>query len=360
MKVVSVIGGRPHLIKCEPIHKALQDDGATHVVIDCGPWSVQTKVYEQFAIPTPMISVRSPESNDIEDRIFNALSEINPAVVLLYGDLEPTLHGARASIRRGLPSIHIEAGYRNHDPQDPEEKVRSQVDRLVTHRIAFSTWMVSNLTKDRIPKQTISVFSNPALHTLYSRLQAYRALITEQDTGLLSGLVLFHHNENLASAHRLEFLLDQLEQLANKFPLTVILYEKLNQKLHEYGLTERPKSISDARLVPSLEYTAYIQTLSSVSFVVTDCTSIGVECSFLCKPCFVLRKHSPLNDLSPIHILMKDLPKDLTSTVADVVTASPKTKSVNLDQLYPRYDGLFLDLLSAVSGRKPWLSPPSS
>jgi UDP-N-acetylglucosamine 2-epimerase len=62
--------------------------------------------------------------------LLDAIRAEGPARVLVYGDTNSTLGGARAAAEAGVPLAHIEAGLRSYDLSMPEEHNRIETDRL--------------------------------------------------------------------------------------------------------------------------------------------------------------------------------------------------------------------------------------
>ena len=65
-----------------------------------------------------------------EERIADVIDAERPDAVLVRGDTNSTLSGARAAHKAGLPIIHVEAGLRSYREDMPEERNRVETDRL--------------------------------------------------------------------------------------------------------------------------------------------------------------------------------------------------------------------------------------
>ncbi|MGI8480418.1 MAG: UDP-N-acetyl glucosamine 2-epimerase [Gaiellaceae bacterium] len=66
----------------------------------------------------------------MEPEITRVIRREEPDLVLVYGDTNSTLAGARASADAQVPLAHVEAGMRSGDLAMPEERARIEVDRL--------------------------------------------------------------------------------------------------------------------------------------------------------------------------------------------------------------------------------------
>ena len=62
--------------------------------------------------------------------ILAAIETEHPDWVIVFGDTNSTLAGARVAHDAGVPVAHIEAGLRSGDWSMPEERNRVEVDRV--------------------------------------------------------------------------------------------------------------------------------------------------------------------------------------------------------------------------------------
>src|SRR5438445_10191910 len=133
MKVFSVVGNRPQFVKSAPLSFALRTAGLDEVVLHTGQhWDPEmSQVFFdelELAEPAYRLDARSREVGAMLPGILDALAAEKPDVVLVYGDTNSTLAGARAALERGLPLAHVESGLRSGDETMPEERTRIEVD----------------------------------------------------------------------------------------------------------------------------------------------------------------------------------------------------------------------------------------
>src|SRR5262249_19434368 len=135
VKVLSVVGNRPQFVKSAPLSLALRDAGVDEVVLHTGQHYdselSQVFFYElELAEPDYRLDLRSADPGAMQPGICAAIEHERPDWVLVYGDTNSTLAGARAARATGVPLAHIEAGLRSGDLSMPEERNRIEVDRV--------------------------------------------------------------------------------------------------------------------------------------------------------------------------------------------------------------------------------------
>ena len=134
MKVLSVVGNRPQFIKSAPLSLALREAGIDEVVLHTGqhydPELSQVFFDElDLAEPDYRLGLQTADPEAMRPRIEEVIEAKRPDWVLVYGDTNSTLAGARAANAAGASLAHVEAGLRSGDLSMPEEHNRIEVDR---------------------------------------------------------------------------------------------------------------------------------------------------------------------------------------------------------------------------------------
>ena len=102
MKVFTVVGNRPQFIKAAPLSAALRDAGVAEVVLHTGQhwFHVMSQVFfDQLGLAEPdyRLDLRTPEVDAMQPAIAELIAAESPDLVLVYGDTNSTLAGARAA-----------------------------------------------------------------------------------------------------------------------------------------------------------------------------------------------------------------------------------------------------------------------
>ena len=135
MKVLSVVGNRPQFIKSAPLSVAMRGAGIDEVVVHTGQHyddAMSAIFYSELAIGEPRyrLDLRTSDPEAMRPGISAAIEAEKPQWVLVYGDTNSTLAGARAATDAGVAVAHVEAGLRSGDLAMPEERNRIAVDRI--------------------------------------------------------------------------------------------------------------------------------------------------------------------------------------------------------------------------------------
>ena len=139
MRIVSVVGTRPQLIKAAALAPVLRRDH-DEVFVDTGQhWdeAMAGGFFRELDLPRPdhTLGVGGGTHGEQTARMLERLEPIlvaeRPDAVLVYGDTNSTLVGALAAAKLGIPVAHVEAGLRSFDRRMPEELNRVVADHLL-------------------------------------------------------------------------------------------------------------------------------------------------------------------------------------------------------------------------------------
>ncbi len=145
MKIVSVVGNRPQFIKSAPLSEALRAAGHDEVVVHTGQHydrELSDVFFEELGLAPAayMLGIGGLPRDELLARlqplIEDAVRAEEPDGVLVFGDTNSTLAGARAAAAIGVPVAHVEAGLRSGDLSMPEEHNRIETDRLAALLLA--------------------------------------------------------------------------------------------------------------------------------------------------------------------------------------------------------------------------------
>ncbi len=158
VRIVSVVGTRPQLIKAAALSPALRVRHA-ECFVDTGQHydaAMAGAFFAELGLPRPDSVLGVPGGGQAEQtgRMLIGVEAIlvreRPDAVLVYGDTNSTLAGALAAAKLGFPVAHVEAGLRSFDRRMPEEVNRIVADHLARWRFAPTPAALRNLAAEGV------------------------------------------------------------------------------------------------------------------------------------------------------------------------------------------------------------------
>ena len=300
LKVVSVVGTRPEIIRLSRVLARLHDY-CDHILIHTG----QNYDYELNQVFFEDLGVRKPDyflncasgsvsaGNTIGNLITavdKVLSEVNPDAMLVLGDTNSCLSVIPAK-RRKIPTFHMEAGNRCFDMRVPEETNRRIVDHTADINLTYSTIARDYLLREGLSPDMIIKTGSP----MFEVLTYYRAQIDASD--VLNRLDLKENSYFVVSAHREENieepqtfikLVEVLNSIAedHNLPVIVSTHPRTQNRINETNAIFHPK----VRLLKPLGFHDYVKLQLSARAVLSDSGTINEESSILNFPAVNLRE----------------------------------------------------------------------
>lgn len=288
-RLLSVIGARPEIIQAAPLAAALADS-VDEVIVHTGqhydaPMSGSQITDTRLPEPHHNLGVGSGADLDQLELSERRLGELMDAerfdAVLVRGDTNATLAGARAASARGIPLLHVEAGLRSYRQDMPEERNRVETDRLSQVLFAPTESARANLEDEGIEGE-IHVTGD----VLCDMLLACRGRLPAVDEPAPFGLATVHRNYNTDDPERLSRVLECL----GTAPLKVVLpvHPRTRARIDEHSLAVP----SNVELRDPVAYTTMLALERQARFVATDSGGVQREAYIWGVPCLTLREET--------------------------------------------------------------------
>ena len=288
-RLVSVIGGRPEIIQAAPLSRALEpvvDEILVHTGqhYDDGLSGGQILATR---LPHPAHNLGVGSRSDAEqlalgeERLGRLLDSERPAGVLVRGDTNATLAGARAASARGLPLLHVEAGLRSFRDDMPEERNRVQTDGMSDVLFAPTENGRANLEAEGV-RGEIHVTGD----VMCDMLLAWARDLPAPPAGEPYLLATVHRNYNTDDPDRLAAVLDCLE--ASPWPVKLPLHPRTAAALERSGLDVPAK----VELLEPVVYTRMLELERGARAIATDSGGVQREAYLWGVPCVTLREET--------------------------------------------------------------------
>ncbi len=299
LKVVTVVGTRPEIIRLACVLKKLdQSDAIEHILIHTGQnydYELNEVFFEDLGLRKPDYFLNSAGGNATQTagkiliNIEPILEEVKPDSFLVLGDTNSCLC-AIAAKKRKIPIFHMEAGNRCFDQRVPEETNRKIVDHISDINLTYSDIAREYLLREGLPADRVIKTGSPIYEVVHSYLDKIEA------SDVLSRLKLAKNNYFLVSAHREENInsvnFDKLVKVLNliaekyKMPIIVSTHPRTRNKINEKGV----KFNSLIQLMKPLGFHDYNHLQKNAKVVLSDSGTISEESSIMNFPALNIRE----------------------------------------------------------------------
>ena len=297
MKVVTILGTRPEMIKLSLIIKKL-DKYFKHIIIHTGQ-NYDQELYNIFInnfnlkYPDYYLNITGDNPCDkvgkLISGIYKILSTEKPDALLVLGDTNSGL-GAYAAKRLKIPVFHMEAGNRSYDENLPEEINRRILDHISDINMCYSENARRNLIREGRRSDHTFVIGSPMQEVIIT----YKNKIDNSD--ILDNLNIkkneffllsLHREENIDNNKTFDMLLLSLDVLCDKYKIPIIFsaHPRTVKKLKQ-------RNIKLNKLIQMLKpfgYFDYCKLQLSAKCVLSDSGTLAEESAILNFPAVSLR-----------------------------------------------------------------------
>lgn len=304
MKLVTVVGARPQLVKAAPVSRALARASIDEVLIHTGQHydhELSRIFFEELGLPAPRheLGVGSGSHAAQTARMLTGIEEVllreRPDWVLVYGDTNSTLAGALAAAKLGLPIAHVEAGLRSGDPSMPEEINRALTDRISRLLLAPTGTAVRNLRGEGVDPAWIVRTGD----VMYDACLLFLPFAPDPaEVAGISGLAdrsyvlaTVHRASNTDDPVRLTAIARGLGEVARSVPVLFPVHPRTRRALAAAGELEAMRA-AGVRVLPPLGYLEMMALERAAALVATDSGGVQKEAFFHGRPCVTLRRET--------------------------------------------------------------------
>lgn len=302
-------GTRPEWLKVKPVIAELQLKKIEFMTLFTGQHNTLVETY-------PTFHFNISEDNSV-DRLSHVLSrciytiagivQSNPKIthVMVQGDTTSALGIALGAYHNKISVIHLEAGLRTYDLNNPypEEANRQMISRIASIHLCPTHQNEINLTHELV-SGTKYVVGNTALDNLLPYVGQ-----CEFENKIL---VTLHRRENHDTIQNWFEMINHLAKRYDDHEFILPLHPNPNVKKHS-------KILTNVKVIEPLNHADLLNILIKCKFVITDSGGIQEECSFLGKKAIVCRKETERPEAIGYTTELCENPDELATIVRDMM-----------------------------------------
>ena len=317
MKILSVIGARPQIIKAAALSRTIQKHFKNEIqeyIVHTGQHydeNMSDVFFRELGIPQPNINLNigsgqhGKQTAGMIEGIEKILLDVNPDYLVLYGDTNSTLAGAVAASKLLLPIVHVEAGLRSFNKTMPEEINRIVCDHCSSILFSPTIAGINNLKLEGFKTDLSMPFSSDkpgVFHCgdiMYDN-SLYFAELAEKQSNILQKIALernsfilstIHRNQNTDDSERLKFLIYGIAKiaLAEKCKVVLPLHPRTQKMMEKYNISIPKEAEKLFHIIPPVSFLDMIMLEKNSKLILTDSGGVQKEAYFFKKPSVILR-----------------------------------------------------------------------
>jgi UDP-N-acetylglucosamine 2-epimerase len=335
LKVMTVVGTRPEIIRLSAVINKLEESSAIeHILVHTGQnydYELNEVFFKDFKLKKPDHFLNAAIGTAVETigniliKIDPIMEEVKPDAFLVLGDTNSCLC-AIAAKRRHIPIFHMEAGNRCFDQRVPEETNRKIVDHTADINLTYSDIAREYLLREGLPADRIIKTGSPMFEVLNSRKDDIEKSNVLERLDLEEGkyfVVSAHREENINSETNFLDLVDSLNGIAGKyqFPVIVSTHPRTRNMINAKGIEFNPL----VKIMKPLGFNDYVKLQIKAKAVLSDSGTISEESSILGFRALNIRQaHERPEAMEEASVMMVGLKKERILQGLEVLVSQEK------------------------------------
>jgi len=317
IKLLTIIGARPQIIKAAAISRAVREKFAGQVeehILHTGQHydaNMSEVFFRELGIPEPDYNLHvgsgshGVQTARIIEGIESVLTEQHYDGVIVYGDTNSTLAAAVAASKIHVPVFHVEAGLRSFNMGMPEEINRIVCDQLSSVLFTPTLTGLRNLEAEGFSsiKSRVRFADGRGQRVVLSGdvmydNSMYFSAMADVQSDIIERLGLRYRQFVLATIHRpantdnpenLRSIFRALNDIAEQHQMDVVL--PLHPRTRKIMENEGMNGLMNerVRIIEPASFFEIIRLEKNAAIVMTDSGGVQKEAFFYGTPCVILR-----------------------------------------------------------------------
>ena len=305
MKIATILGTRPEIIKMAPIIDEISKRNIEQIVIHTGQHydkEMSDNFFKDLEIPAPDYNIHvgsgthGKQTGLMMKGIEEVLLDENPDIVLVQGDTNAVLAGALVASKLHIAVGHVEAGLRSFDMTMPEEVNRRAADVCSTMYFIPTEESAINLLAEGFSRKSLIITGNTVVDACFRHLEIAKKRGFEEES--LADLhienmdniltLTMHRAENVDVKERVTNIIDALKELSDMniiFPI----HPRTKNTLKNFGLFDELNDLEHIHIIKPVGYLDFLQLTSASTLILTDSGGLQEEAITLNVPALTLR-----------------------------------------------------------------------
>lgn len=305
MKIATVLGTRPEIIKMAPIIAEINKRGIDQIILHTGQHydkEMSDNFFKDLELPAPDYNIHvgsgthGRQTGLMMEGIEKILMEEKPDIVLVQGDTNAVLAGALVCAKLHIAVGHVEAGLRSFDVTMPEEINRRAADVCSMMYFIPTEESAINLLAEGFSRKNLIITGNTVVDACFRHLEIAKKRDFEEESlkklniddmdNILT--LTMHRAENVDIKERVTSIIEALKQLS-EVDIIFPIHPRTKHALEEFGLFDELNNLDHIHIVKPIGYLDFLLLTSKSTMILTDSGGLQEEAITLDIPALTLR-----------------------------------------------------------------------